>query len=476
MTEKHQYRDRVTGWSFEADPPGAAPASGGLSLQQVRHNGHNFAQDIRVVGLWVEQATSGRPPTKTFVKLDSQSFEVSNVSQLEPLPTRQSTYSKVFRKLKETDECLDFNIYFGKEDHSAFGVKVNYTSKVGAIFDPNSEVKSLRIDQIFLFSKYSNSPSHEPSGDLRAARLFPLVKFRLIRNENVDRTKKVSRVLSIRVDYRLHLRLDATHDLKKLEQMEKNRGNRSGLFRDRDSGAFARGWAGSVLEPNMSDIVFEAVEKPLVNEVVAPGLRDGQSSYSEHGRTVVCWDNVHQWGARSGSSQMISAPGAFHAAHLHWRWGKAIPLAKQQFKGPKALAEDGWAPLIDPRLPKQTIMLAVTTNEPSLDPLKQPLEKLSAEDWASTFTKRKPQFIYRGADIVTWVSFQANGMGEGAKDSRKLGYLEPDTEGVFFPHGFFFAHEAEIERFTIGPRGPDHRPRGFRELRSNPQWFRAANK
>jgi hypothetical protein len=54
--------------------------------------------------------------------------------------------------------------------------------------------------------------------------------------------------------------------------------------------------------------------------MIAPGLSKGASVFNSREGRETCWDNIHWWGARPGGS-IISAPGAFHALHMHWRWG-----------------------------------------------------------------------------------------------------------------------------------------------------------
>ena len=47
--------DKVTGWTFETPSDSSGkPLAGGLVLQKMRHQGHNFARDIRMVGVWIE--------------------------------------------------------------------------------------------------------------------------------------------------------------------------------------------------------------------------------------------------------------------------------------------------------------------------------------------------------------------------------------------------------------------------------------
>ena len=52
-------RNALTGWSFdlEVDHPTGNPAPGGLILKTMRHDGHNFARDVRLIGIWLKFET-----------------------------------------------------------------------------------------------------------------------------------------------------------------------------------------------------------------------------------------------------------------------------------------------------------------------------------------------------------------------------------------------------------------------------------
>lgn len=79
------------GWTFDADLDDATggPAEGGLALVNVRHDGHNFAKDIRTIGVWIHsqrvspgvQVVDVKP---TLLMLDSKFFTVSKARTLIP--------------------------------------------------------------------------------------------------------------------------------------------------------------------------------------------------------------------------------------------------------------------------------------------------------------------------------------------------------------------------------------------------------
>jgi hypothetical protein len=88
-------------------------------------------------------------------------------------------------------------------------------------------------------------------------------------------------------------------------------------------------------------------------------------------------NNLHWWGGGIGKD-IISPPGAFHTAHLHWRWGSVSAFAphggQPQF-GPGGVPSsvqgnvlDGYGVLVDPAIWIQTVRFAVTLNDLKLDP------------------------------------------------------------------------------------------------------------
>lgn len=509
--------DPTTLWSFECvtDGAGSAPV-GGLVLQEVRHDGHNFAKDIRLVGFWIEIETVEPSGTVTkkerkFGVLGAAPFTAAKVQLLTPIAIMHPVTKSVFKFLKEADDALAFSAYFKSgSDYVGYGVRVDYSDPNYFAGFANCERKGLSISQIFLFSPMGNSPVHEPSGGLHAARCHPMVKFDCSDNGAVDKTKTYTRLGSIRFDYRLHLFLDS--QLSGPNASTDPPGNNAGLFRDSDAqgviGAVLAGGANTVWNLSralgFSKTAFDAVEKPLVVEVTAPGLAKGFPLFSPtpNGPGVRAWDNVHWWGARGQGKPMVSTPGAFHAAHLHWRWGAAsgIPVLAGQagnprFQGTGAPAAaighpalgGAWGPVIDPAIWIQSIRVAVAKNRPKLDPnAGAAASALSADDWKTVWDPGvgKPADIYDGADIVLWFSVEVH------REVTVPGYavFEPPAyrtvpttsyttvpRGVVFNHGLFFAHAPEVTGLKVGSTDPLHWPRSVAAVRGAATWFRPAS-
>src|SRR5215471_12559145 len=110
--------DPMTNWSFDClTDTGGKPPSGGIVLQNITHDSHNFAKDVRLIGFWIEtervnisgQVTS---TTKKFYVLDSGAFHVSQIAEHTPNPILNPTYSSAFDYLKQTDAALEFTEYF----------------------------------------------------------------------------------------------------------------------------------------------------------------------------------------------------------------------------------------------------------------------------------------------------------------------------------------------------------------------------
>src|SRR6185312_15539282 len=268
-------------------------------------------------------------------------------------------------------------------------------------------------------------------GALMAARHSPMVKFAWQANSALDKSVTRTRVKSLRFDYRIHLKLDRHHDLAenaKLTQL----GNQAGIFADSDSatGTTIDAITGTVwnlsTSKGLSGGSFVGAEKPLVFEVIAPGLAFGFPAYLKppvRGQAVTgvrCWDNIHWWGARGAGSPIISAPGAFHAAHLHWRWGAAASVTSAKSDPtfnptvyPSGVAarpgvSGTWGPLLDPGIWMQSIRFAVVKNDPKLDPnTGVAASALSKADWKALFDpglRTLPAPIASGDDIVLWFS------------------------------------------------------------------------
>jgi len=323
--------DPLTGWSFQylTDASGDRPPAGGLVLQEVRHHHHNLARDLRLIGLRlkVQEIDPSGKTVRTvshFLSLSDPPFTAGKIRTLAP-GSGPAFPLKPFQFLAEGEEALQYQTFFRQ---AAFGMRVDYELAGDYLAEkfPNCEISGLTLSQRYLFSGYANTPPHEPSGTLVATRCHPLVKYEMTPNARLDRKKNLHRIESLRFDYRLHLTLDRHHDVAANTTLPQL-GNNAGLFRDNDVINLIGGLTGLTGGPAgaFSRATFAAVEKPLVLEVVAPGLAEGlttlgtRSLYPPAPDTPKCWDNLHWWGNRGPGAPLISAPGAFHSFHMHWR-------------------------------------------------------------------------------------------------------------------------------------------------------------
>jgi hypothetical protein len=518
------YYDSKTGWRVSyLEDAAQKPPEWGLVLQNITHDGHNFAKDIRVVGLWIELEVVHPWPeplgeivvskSKSFYNLGAPTFSASQIKTLVPettrtrhsTPSRGSPYRggvfvETWDYLAESDAALDFKEYFQypNGNHVGFGVSAEFSAPTLFSATQNPKYLGLTVEEIFLFSPYGNHPVHEPTGNLSAARHHPLVRYTLLENPVHDASKRFTRVSSIRFDYRLHLYLDPHYYVgaTATSPTKTQIGNQAGLFTDRDSKiaaaeeaalAFAQTEPGS----GTSQAAFESVEKPLVLEVIAPGLTSGHPIFWPAGPKAgyeLCWDNIHWWGARGPGEPLLRTPGSFHAAHLHWRWGRASSIIWP--RGTPRMVTAG-QPLVDPGIWMQTIWVAVTLNDLSLDPNRPGVvpKALSNCDWKKLFApglKHQPQDIAKGADIVLWYSAEVAREGEVlysvADGYNKLPQRIPAAaSGTIFIHGIFFAHDADpMTKFPdTGPLGvgsarPLYWPKDDLTIRTEKQWVRTA--
>jgi hypothetical protein len=476
------FKGNGLGWTFDLELVDAtgAPAAGGLALKQIRHDGHSLAHDARLIGvrIFLEQTDTQGKVVGTQSKLatlDLKSFKPrSGVRTLTPTTLKNPITNGTFDYLKEASAALNFSDYFETSGNSvAYGVAVTYDAPTlfADLGVSNCESAGLTIDQTFLFSRYADDPPHEPSGALSAARFHPLVSYELLPNTNVDRSTTFTRIKSLRFDFRLHLSLDRfyTDNFGPMDEAENSRKNQAGLFADTDIGTI-RILKRAALGSGAQDIAFYAAEKPLVTEVVAPGLINGDQKGVPPGATdsVICWDNVHWWGAQKPGKPMISTPGAFHAAHVHWRWGESLKAWATRFKASAWRRFNPGDALLDPRVPIQNLNVAITKYNKKLDPQQAALQDLSKEQWDTLFhstgNSPPPESIQLGANIVLWYSTEVG---------RNVNLMPP--AGTVFLHGIFFAHDAEKTGSTVGTRDPIYKPRSAFDLDKTPTWFRPAS-
>jgi hypothetical protein len=367
---------------------------------------------------------------------------------------------------------------------------------------PNFEFDSIDLSQTFLFSHYGMTPPHEPGGVLTAARMHPMVKYEFHKNNAYDTAKDHRRLSSIRFDYRMQLYLDAFYNSTNAAA---DNGNNAGAFRDAASPSVIVGAGFLAGLADVSKLIFDAVEKPLVFEITAPGLVKGASAFptgpvsafmNSLPATTPCWDNLHWWGGGVGKN-LISTPGAFHAAHLHWRWGKittAAPHGSLAQFGPGGVPSglrgnflDSYGVLVDPSIWIQSTRFAVTVNDAKLNPDQRgvSLKDLSNLDWKRTFLalRGQPIDISSPSDIVLWYSIEVHRDVTAPSitmftppnyTSYPGGSFTAGTAGTVFIHGIFFAHEPEQTAKTIGTRSPLYWPDSEMTIRSARTWFRPA--
>jgi len=266
-----------------------------------------------------------------------------------------------------------------------------------------------------------------------------------------------------------------------------------------------------VLEMRPQSMFFSAVEKPLLYEICTLGLWRGAKYINDPNIAAEAldpqeflisfpesWDNVHWWGSRGVGQPLISEIGAFHAAQIHWRWALHVQSwpAKysQQFQGPVP-ARGG--PLLDPKLPEQTIRFAIAKYREERDPDGAAVDykDLSRERFSDLFHNKNspppqelnkpllptdfPGFVdymrsssgseaplYLGDDIVLWFSIEVE---------TPTGVLEsnpPSIVGTLFAHGFFFAHNPEPSEGSFAALKTGSRDEEYWPHKPKAEWLR----
>jgi hypothetical protein len=465
---------------------------GGLVVGSVMHASYHLAKDIRVVRVWVNEDDPD-PKLRKNLRLGKRDFEVL-------------TSDPSYLKYAPFNAPPPFHVYTKDGPKEPAGVQAVYRTRAklfGQPGDPDDKDPDddyLTITQSFIFTKYGKDPAHEPGGVLPAARVFPLIKFsyggKKVKSIRFDYRLHVSLDILLGRDSALDPQLD-TGLLKKLKaggeeglkkivgQLSRMRPMLAGIFRDTDE-----------LPPGTdTEDIFFAVEKPVLREVVGYGLKRGIPGEKVSERTETpraheasaaaiyeiapgdasTWDNIHMWSNRRliGNEYVKKHPstfGAFHAFHCHWRWphyaahpslsdhvmstlGGAFKklgiftsnsFGEEQFKGlPMKGHFEG--PLLDPRIPTQTIQFAVTLSKPpaNTDPRDRwdadqcPSERVFEDLFIKPDAPSLPRDISLGEDILTWLSFKVYNDGAAAKEGEKF-------QGTVFMHGLFFAHNAEM--------------------------------
>lgn len=509
-----------TNWSCIAiTDANGMPEKGGVVLKDLIHDGHHFAKEIRLIAAWVTVdvldvagTVIGAETTRVLLR-STGAMTASPIEVLNSFPMwdRLARNPRKTRKiLGSAYDALDFKKFFiSNANHAGYGLRIKYSGSPGA-FDhlKNFEFDRLDVSQMFLFSHYGINPPHEPGGVLTAARFHPMIKYAFVPNPKFNAMAERRVLTSIRFDYRMQLYLDALHDEK--DAIASN-GSNVGVFRDTDILNLVYGGLFAVGAGQVEDVIFTGAEKPLIYELTAPGLAKGASTYppgpiAPYSRTeeyqmppvIRCWDNVHWWGGGVGKN-IISTPGAFHAAHLHWRWGEITTNAPHGTEGhfspggvPATIRGNflnSYGVLVDPQIWIQSVRFAVTQNDPKLDPDRgASVSDMSSPDWKATFQglRSSPLDISNPSDIVLWYSVEVHRtvtvpsltvqnfeMGAAPiATNYPGGTYTCGTHGTIFIHGLFFAHEAEKTSDTIGARHKLYMPTNEKTVRAARKWER----
>jgi hypothetical protein len=408
-------------WTFDSSvQPGY-----GVVLKNVRHQLHMYATDIRVVGLRVASSVAdGAIGKGTPIRLGSdacprvESFDdgAPVLKPDDPLPSPSPRDWRLIRSYPNPQ------IY----------APALFRTKGAALADGS---QPLLVSQCYVMTDYGKDPPHEPGALVNAARLYPLLLFRVPAARN---SKKA--IVYIRVDYRLELALEPATP------------TRTGSYRDlacltRDNDQFPLNIRSGPLQHPLR-YIFDNIEKPLGYEVLGEGL--DWNNISGKGD----WDNVHLWAAEDG---LPPTPGANHAAHIHWRWGRvavgpdvptgvargfrptispsgltaeaARSIVRSMFASRFAGILGPGSALVDPRLRSQRLRVAVT--QQALGPGVAATNKKRFQDLIEY--RAAQEIPPAGTRLVVWISVEAR--------------REPEPDewaGTFFVHGSFFSHDPDV--------------------------------
>ncbi len=308
----------------------------------------------------------------------------------------------------------------------------------------------MTLTQTYVFTSYSASPNHEPSAQLRAARFYPLLTFSFTPSSDPP-------PVYFRADYRVELAF--SRELVTPMSPGPQGPIQAGVFADDDEVFKATSVTRLKILASLlkTDALFRHAEKPVIYELRGIGLRSGSA-----GSVAGDWDNVHLWPLQSRPDRELvngvpfslpSVPGAFHAAHSHWRWYKEAVKPTElppilpggaQFA---SLAGVAGGPMVDDRNQNQSLLFALTEASrwgPEDEWSRSPLT-------FEAVAKGLPRSIQPGANLALLVTIEV------FRDIRRHPPSE-EWSGSLFVHGFFFAHEEEPYAVDSPRRAPMVKP------------------
>lgn len=417
-----RHTTQIDKWFFDAVLLDDPPSYGGLALANVRHDFYNFARDIRVVRIWAssEVPTPTQAPERKLLLGHPDELKLETMSGF---PIGLAPPSPSHRLVADYKPMQEIFATF---------------KTPGPLL--NGSNARLTVTQRYMFTPYGNYLSHEPSGQMKAARLYPLLHFAYEGDKQATRPLRY-----LRVDYRCELTIDRTlkrDEATAAQAFREFAPNQGGVFLDREPGPTLGGIAAKG-----SKGVFEAGEKPLLWEIIGQGLlRGGMGD----------WDNYHQWGAQPEADLPIT-PGTPHAAHTHWRWASAFasknPTAVVLKGGEQYRGEGGpGTPLLDQAIKDQSLRFAVTVTHPDR---RAPAEwraenNPSTHPFDALFTQASgnhPVEIKDGAQLAVWFSFEIFRY----QNIKSQDLRDEPWSGTLFVHGFFFPHEPRPRMALVIP-------------------------
>jgi hypothetical protein len=419
-----------SGWSFTGERDKVT----GYKITDVEHDGFPLAASISIERIGLGGFDQGyRSPQ------DQANYQVVSIGQM-----REVVPPTLVEGAGVGTGDLPLGHYTPK-----FKIESEY-ELTGAVYEPDQKI---RFRPTFVFTGYGKDPSHEPGGSLRAARLYPMLRFSLESQTRKKKDPNYRRVTAIQVLFRLHIVLA---EGKKIW-------NQAGVFFDYDDAATKSGTAVGLARMKPGALFFSRAEKPLIYEIAGKGVVRGAVSQ---------WDNIHQWPSTLDPSadpkqafraiNLPPTPGLPHGFHTHWRWGRTATIGGIALKGGPQYAGPRGAgfPLIDPAVPDQTVEFAII--QPTYDPSREEivLDRIDKDPVMYLFDdfhkiwenhSYKPAMVLPSGDLVTWISITASHPDRErsapsykpnpSKDPKADKHLLEEWKGTLFSHGLFFAHE-----------------------------------
>jgi hypothetical protein len=187
-----------TGWAFT----GAVDSKVGFHLQDISHDGHAFADSIRVERI----AVAG----------------FSDNDAYRPRDDLANHHVFGLGDCKEVAAPTLVTLASGAQDPLGY-----YAPRLKAVakYEMGNLVyeadQKLEVELAFLFTEYNKDPSHEPGGIVTAARIYPTLTFNIPDVTHKKKKPSYRAATAVQVLFRINIRLD-----------DRGVGNQCGVFTD----------------------------------------------------------------------------------------------------------------------------------------------------------------------------------------------------------------------------------------------------